>query len=125
MPLCQATHSIGTTALPPSTHCQPFYHPAFQRWSVQPTRQIWTLSALIHTAICCQERFPTEFLHFRCFVIDFCFIFFLSVFFFAGLLSLLEIRSLEVLFCYLWCQSFSMSKLLATQPSQKVCFGPG
>jgi hypothetical protein len=64
----QATHSIETTALPLSTHYQPFCRPAVRRWSVQPTRQIWTLSALIHTAICCQERFPAWFLHLRCFV---------------------------------------------------------
>jgi hypothetical protein len=53
-----------------------FHRPTLRRWSVQPTRQIWTLSALIHTAICCQDRLPTRFLHLRRFVISSCFIFF-------------------------------------------------
>lgn len=75
-PLRQATHSIGSTTLPPSIHCQLFHRPALRRWSVQPTRQIWTLCMLIHTAICYQDRLPARFLYFRRLVISSCFIFF-------------------------------------------------
>jgi hypothetical protein len=85
-PLHHTLHTIGFSALFSSTHRQPLRHPAITRRSVQPTCQIRTLCELFLPVTRRPFRSSVVVFHLRCFVISFCFVFFIPCIFLSWVL---------------------------------------